>query len=244
MRIASLIVAAVVGPVMLAGQTPRDAAAPFAIGQGVIAGTVVADDADGRPVRRAVVTLNGADLNGERKTVTDDTGHFAVSGLPAGRYALSVSKAGWVTTYYGSKHQGRPVFGESPIVLQAGERLTTVALRLLHGSAVTGVITDAFGRPAINAQVRLLPMRVQNGQHTVDPMGGQAMGMIGPGAYGYTDDRGIYRLYGVLPGDYLVVASNFEGSRGEDIQQLTPDDLQAARRALQPGQSSSPTSAA
>jgi hypothetical protein len=243
-KIAALLVVAMV-PALVVGQTPRDAAvpAPSATGQGVIAGTVQADDANGRPVRRAVVTASADGLNGDRKTVTDDNGHFAVTGLPAGRYTLSVSKVGWVTAYYGSKHPGRPVFGAAPIVLQAGQRLTTVALRLLHGSAVTGVITDAFGRPATNADVRLLPMRVDNGQRTVDPMGGQAMAMIGQGAYGYTDDRGIYRLYGVLPGDYLVVASTFVGAGGEEIQQLTPDDLQAARRALQPGQGPSPTSA-
>jgi hypothetical protein len=245
MRIAAFVVVAVL-PALVAGQTPRDSAAPApsATGQGVIAGTVVADDATGRPVRRAVVTASGVGLNGDFKTVTDDNGHFAVTGLPAGRYALSVSKAGWVTAYYGSKHPGRPVFGGASIVLQAGPRLTTVALRLLHGSAVTGVITDAFGRPTSNAQVRLLPIRVENGQRTVDPLGGQAMGMIGQGAYGVTDDRGMYRLYSVLPGDYLVVASSSEGPGGRDIQQLTPDDLQAARRALQPGQIPSPTSAA
>jgi uncharacterized protein (DUF2141 family) len=241
MRTAAFVVAAVL-PALVAGQTPRDAAAPSAIGQGAIAGTVVADDANGRPVRRAVVTLSGEGLNGDRKTVTDDTGHFAVTALPAGRYTLSVSKAGWVTAYYGSKHPGRPVFGGAPIVLQVGQRLTTETLRMLHGSAVTGVITDAFGHPTANAQVRLLPMRVENGQRALDPMGGQAMGMIGQGAYGYTDDRGIYRLYGVLPGDYLVVASGF-GDNGQDIQQLRPDDLQAARRAVQPGQSPGPTSA-
>jgi hypothetical protein len=243
MRIAAFVVMAVM-PALVAGQTPRDAAVPTptAIGQGIIAGTVVADDASGRPARRAVVTVSGAGLNGDRKTVTDDNGHFAVTGLPAGRYALSVSKAGWVTTYYGSKHPGRPVFGGAPIVLQAGQRLTTETLRLLHGSAVTGVITDAFGRPTPNAQVRLLPMRVENGQRTVDPMGGQAMSMIGQGAFGVTDDRGIYRLYGALPGDYLVVASTF--ASGAEILQLTSDDLQAARRALQPGQNPSPTSAA
>jgi hypothetical protein len=244
MRLAALVVMAVV-PALVAGQSPRDVAAPAAsvVGQGVIAGTVVADDANGRPVRRAIVTASGAGLNGDRKTVTDDNGHFAVTGLPAGRYTLSVSKAGWVTTYYGSKHPGRPVFGGAPIVLQAGQRVTSGALRLLHGSAVTGVITDAFGRPVTDAQVRLLPMRVENGQRTVDPMGGQAMGMIGQGAYGNTDDRGIYRLYGVLPGDYLVVASTFQMGN-QEILQLTPDDLQAARRALQPGQAPSPTSAA
>jgi hypothetical protein len=242
MRLAAFVVVAVL-PALVAGQTPRDAAAPppSAVGQGVIAGTVVADDANGRPVRRVVVTVSGAGFNGDRKTATDDNGHFAVTGLPAGRYSLTATKAGWVTTYYGSKHPGRPVFGGAPIVLEAGQRPTTVTLRLLHGSAVTGVVTDAFGRPTSNAQVRLLPMRVENGQRTLDPSGGQAMGMIGQGAYGATDDRGIYRLYGVLPGDYLVVAGSFETAGGRDILQLTPDDLSAARRALQAGSAVAPS---
>jgi hypothetical protein len=243
MRIVAFVVVAVM-PALVAGQTPRDAAAPApsVIGQGIIAGTVVADDANGRPVRRAVVTASGAGLNGDRKTVTDDNGHFAVTGLPAGRYTLSATKAGWLTAYYGSKHPGRPMFGGSPIVLQDGQRLTTVALRVLHGSVVTGVITDAFGRPTPMVQVQLVPVHVENGQRTVDPMSGLNQGLNGPGSFVPTDDRGIYRLYGIPPGDYLIAASSFQVGSGQDILQLTPDDLQAARRALLPGLS--PTSAA
>jgi hypothetical protein len=242
MRIAALVLVAVL-PAFVAAQSPRDVAAPApsVIGQGIIAGTVVADDADGRPVRRAVVTASAAGLNGDRKTVTDDNGHFAVTGLPAGRYTLSATKAGWLTAYYGSKHPGRPMFGGSPIVLQDGQRLTTVALRLLHGSAITGVITDAFGRPTPMVQVQLVAVHVENGQRSVDPMGGQNVGLNGPGSFVPTDDRGIYRLYGIPPGNYLIVASSFETRTGQDVFQLTPDDLQAARRAVQPGQSTGPT---
>jgi hypothetical protein len=243
MRIPTVFVVAVL-PALVAGQTPRDAVAPAAaVGQGVIAGIVAADDANGRPVRRAVVTVSGAGLNGDRRTVTDDLGHFTLAGLPAGRYTLSATKAGWLTAYYGSKHPGRPMFGGSPIVLLDGQRLTTVALRLLHGSVIAGVITDAFGRPTPTVEVQALPVHVENGQRTVDPMGGQGMGLNGPGSFVPSDDRGIYRLYGIPPGDYLIVASSFQTS-GDEILQLTPDDLQAARRALLPGQSPSPTSAA
>jgi len=65
MRIATFVVVAVL-PALAVGQTPRDAAAPSAIGQGAIAGAVVADDANGRPVRRAVVTLSG-EVNSQDK---------------------------------------------------------------------------------------------------------------------------------------------------------------------------------
>src|SRR5579864_2773710 len=245
MRIA-VVVAVAILPALVAGQTPRDAAAPSpsAAGQGAIAGTVVADDANSRPVRRALVTASGGGLGGDRRTVTDDLGHFALTGLPAGRYTLSARKAGWLTAYYGSTHPGRPVFGGSPIVLQDGQRLTTVALRLVHGSVVTGVITDAFGRPTPNVEVQLLSVHMGNGGRTVDPTGGQSLGLTGAVSFAQTDDRGIYRLYGIPPGDYLIVASSFQASAGQDVLQLTPEDLQSARRALQPGQSPSPAPAA
>src|SRR5262245_41455920 len=67
---------------------------------GRITGRVVAADT-GRPLKRARVLVNAAELPGGRGALTDDTGAFDFTELPAGRYNVSVSKSGFVTLSYG-----------------------------------------------------------------------------------------------------------------------------------------------
>src|ERR1043166_8748483 len=73
---------------------PRDtpAAQPNATATptGKIAGRVLAVN-DGRPVRRARVYLSAPQLPEGRGTLTDDSGVFELTDLPAGRYTLTVS---------------------------------------------------------------------------------------------------------------------------------------------------------
>src|SRR6185436_3254528 len=76
---------------VLLAQQVRDApAAPAPIsGTARIVGTVVYDDAQPVPVRRAAVTVTNAENNRAVRTYTDDAGRFALTRLPAGRYLLS-----------------------------------------------------------------------------------------------------------------------------------------------------------
>src|SRR5262247_4649102 len=67
---------------------------------GRITGRVLASD-NGRPVKRARVFVNAAELPGGRGTLTDDQGVFDITELPAGRYTLTVSKSGFVSLSYG-----------------------------------------------------------------------------------------------------------------------------------------------
>jgi hypothetical protein len=97
---------------LLAGsqQAPgRDAAAPA--GTAVLSGTIVTDDRDARPVRRAQVQLRSADSFLGLEVITDDTGSFTFAGLRAGRYQLSASKPGMVPSRWvrgGREGRARP----------------------------------------------------------------------------------------------------------------------------------------
>src|SRR6266496_3467463 len=82
-------------------QPPRDTSAQQAkdavpTPTGRISGAVVAADT-GRPVKRARVFVTAAELPGGRGVLTDDSGVFDISELPAGRYTLTVSKSGFVS---------------------------------------------------------------------------------------------------------------------------------------------------
>src|SRR6187401_1003365 len=70
-----------------------------------LTGTVRSDE--GRPVDRATVSILGTDKPGVRATETNALGEFSIDGLPAGSFAVWVTKAGFLPSYYGSKDPGR-----------------------------------------------------------------------------------------------------------------------------------------
>src|SRR5207244_8231271 len=99
-------------PARAASAQKDQAAAPA----GRITGRVVAAD-NGRPVKRARVFVTAVELPGGRGMLTDDTGVFDLTELPAGRYTLTVSKTGFVSLSYG---QRRPLQAGTPLQLADG----------------------------------------------------------------------------------------------------------------------------
>ena len=202
---------------------PNAPGAPVAIGKGAISGTVTVAGS-GQPARRARVSLSGGQgVGGSRSTTTDDQGAFAFSALPEGRFNLSASKPGHVTGTYGQKQPGRP---GTPIQLADGQRLQ-VQLQITRGGVITGTVLDEHGEALPGTPVRALRYVMQSGQRTLQSAGN-----------GSTDDRGVYRIYGLQPGEYLVYATprnnNQQGieARQAELQQLVHNrnDGAAGRR--------------
>ena len=179
----------------LAQQAPpaRDAARPPTTGAGSISGIVVTDEATPRPVRRAVVTLAGDGLRPSRSAVTDDDGRFAIGGLPHGRFMLTAMRAGFVTSMFGARRPGRP---GTALTLDPGEVRTDLVVRLWRGAVVAGVVRDVGGELAAGVPVEALPARgrASSGLLTLSNSGAR------------TNERGQFRIFGLAPGSYLVVA--------------------------------------
>ena len=200
----------------------RDATLPPSTGTSSIAGTVVVDEPNGQPLRRVTVStfLRTGGASTQYQTTTDDKGHFVLANLPAGTYgAPSAIKGGYVTTSYGEK---RPQGVGTPITLAEGQRLT-IALKMLRGAVITGTLQDN-GRPVNLVSVSATQVRVVNGVRT-------NVGYRG-GSY-QTDDRGVYRIWGLAPGDYVVSAS-VRSAPGE-LRTISEAEMQWADRQLQPG---------
>jgi len=177
------------------GQQPaRDAQNQPAAGTGAISGFVVTEGT-GTAVRRARVSLagTGGELRGGRSAISDDQGRFSFVSLPAGRFNLSASKAGYVDIAYGAKRPGRP---GTPIQLADGQRLEKAVLTLPRGSVVTGVVVDEHGEPSPGTTVRVMRYVIRTGEKTLTQAGTDT-----------TDDRGVYRVYALQPGDYMVSAA-------------------------------------
>jgi hypothetical protein len=69
-------------------------------------------------------------------------------------------------------------------------------IQLSGGGAVSGTIVDAAGEPFQGVAVRALRVRHENGRTVARSAGWERV----------TDDRGRYRLFGLSPGSYLIVA--------------------------------------
>ena len=148
-------------------QPARDAQQPTTVGSGVISGLVVTDGT-GTPVRRARVTLSGGEIRTPRSTVTNDEGQFGFVALPAGRYTMTASKAGYVNITYGAKRPGRP---GTPIQLADGQKLEKANISLPKGSVVTGIVVDENGDPSPGTQVRVMRFVMRTGEKTLEQSG-------------------------------------------------------------------------
>jgi uncharacterized protein (DUF2141 family) len=157
----------------------------------VLSGVVVSDEQDPRPVRRVRVTCTGGDASAT--AITDDRGRFQFPGLRAGRYTVSATKDAWVPTSYGAKRPMRP---GSAIPIADGQH-AEIVIKMLRGSVVTGVVLDHANQPAPQTSVNAMRYVMQNGERR----------LATAGAGGVTDDRGVYRIYSLPPGEYVIRAS-------------------------------------
>lgn len=154
-------------------------------GKGAAGITVVAEIAD-TPFNNRTVA----------KTATDDEGNYRLSGLAVGRFTIiPVEKAYVVTAGDTYKQPGQMVN------VAENESITKIDFALVRGGVITGRITDLEGHPIIGEKVNVV-----------------AKGDSDHPAVSYllerknqTDDRGIYRIYGLAPGSYTVSVGQATG---------------------------------
>jgi len=182
-----------------ARDTPAQAKDAVPAPSGRITGQVIAAD-NGRPVKRARVFVNAAELPGGRGVLTDDQGVFDLTELPAGRYTLTVSKSGFVALSYG---QRRPLQAGTPLQLGDGQQLKGIQFQLPRGSVIGGRVLDEDGEAMPGVMVRVMRYQYLQGERRLTPAGG-----------GQTDDKGQYRVWGLMPGDYYVNAVARGGPMG------------------------------
>ena len=213
----ALTVVAATATAVFAQQTARDTPIKPSVGTAVVVGTVT-DAVTGKPLRRATVSLSLSALPVQRVSTTDDAGRFAFANLPAGSYSPPrVSKGGYVSAAYGEKRIGG--LG-TPLVVADGQRVT-ISIKLTRAAVITGTVVDQ-GRPVPSTSVSATAVRIINGQ----PVASTSIG-----ARGTTDDRGVYRLAGLAPGDYLIGSSPRLAATG-DIRPVTADEIQWAQRQI------------
>lgn len=186
-----------------AGQVAPPAAAQNTA-RAVLLGRVV--DADtGQPVGDAVVTVivrpagsppaapnarSGGPGTNQLRVLTTSEGRFVVRDVPAGAATLTVASPGYINASYG---QTRPEGPAQTLTIDPGTRVREVTMRIWRSAALSGVITNDAGEPLPGVMVRAMRRGFTRGQPTFTARNTQQ-----------TDDRGVFRLGGLTPGDYIV----------------------------------------
>ncbi|HEY7180970.1 MAG TPA: carboxypeptidase-like regulatory domain-containing protein [Blastocatellia bacterium] len=159
---------------------------------GVITGHVVNEEGAGMPGVTVYLVPVAADRRPsaqggpQNRTATDEDGNFKFTELARRVYSVSTSPAkGYVQ---------RPV----PIserqdagYYRVGDNVT---ITMIKGGVITGRVTNATGEAVIGLQVNAAMIRDAEGNPVRSP-GGRPR---------FTDDRGVYRVYGLRPGTYVV----------------------------------------
>lgn len=151
---------------------------------GAIDGKVVNES--GQPLAGATVFVRAVNAGMNRTTATDVDGNFRVNGLETQLYVVSA---------YSPAYTSGPGDPDAPQYYRLGD---SVRVEMVRGGAITGNVTNSMGEPVIAVRVRAMLIRDGKGQVPRTPTVGAFEQL--------TDDRGIYRIYGLPPGTYLVSA--------------------------------------
>jgi hypothetical protein len=181
----------------------------------------------GEPAVNAVVTVAETDLKPDAgsseapiprqlRTRTDGDGRYLVSGLAEGRYIVSAMLKAFVDP--GKPFDNRGL--NRTVTLDEGEGREKIDFTLIRGGVMTGKVMDDEGAPLIAKRVSL---------YTLDEQG-QKSYYQGPFMYemSQTDDRGVYRIYGLPPGRYVICAGGVgDGKFATTWHPDTTDEKQA-----------------
>jgi protocatechuate 3,4-dioxygenase beta subunit len=199
-------------------------------GSATVSGAVILDNGTGQPLRRVRVSLRSADSSIDRAVMTDDQGRFMLHGLPTGRYSLTATKPAYVTTYFGSRRPGRGP--GTPLALTEGQVMENIVMRMPRGAVIAGRVVDEFNQPMQNASIRVMQRRMSAGERRLLSVPGLRNTVR-------TDDQGRYRVFGLTPGDYVVLVSPATTGQGE-VRQLSTSDVDAAVADVRSGAQTTP----
>jgi hypothetical protein len=204
--LAALVLAAWLAAGAQNSQTNSQTEGPPATVEGAVINTQ-----NSRTVPRASVTLMGLQGNGSKSTRADGNGRFIFENVQPGRYKLIAERQGFFSD--GQKPAFQPAFQ-----ISAGQYLKGMPVRLIPTAVVAGEIVDEFNDPLQNVEVKLLATKMGLGQMYL-AAAGKAV----------TDDRGQYRISGLHPGKYYVLAEYKPAASQADVVKAV-----VAEKILQP----------
>jgi Carboxypeptidase regulatory-like domain len=193
-------------------QQAPPSAPPSTRGTAILRGQIT-DAETGLPIPRAAITAR-LHIPGSQgivfQNLSDHEGRFELVNLAAGGYQVSATAG-----EYRASHVREPFPPASPsgstmsVMLRDGEVRSNINIALRRALAISGRVVDELGDPVVGVSVRLSAARG------------------GPNPYQNpmltTDDRGMFRLFGIPAGDYVVCIQVYQHPSSRNTAIATPD---------------------
>lgn len=169
------------------GPSPDNAAVTRPPATASIVGQVI-DVGTGQPVAGAIVSIL-LPTDAPLRVLSDTQGRFAFHDLPAGSFNIETTRRGFLDGAYG---RSRPKGPSLPLSIESGAQ-ATIEIPIWRFGAISGRVVDEAGEPAVGVLVRAFRRSFASGRPEFQTAATDA-----------TDDRGIYRIGMLVPGDYLL----------------------------------------
>lgn len=169
------------------------------IAHGSISGRVMLKEKGVFGVAVALRKLEQSNSN-ERvaRAMTDQDGFYRITDVAPGTYEVSPSVPAFVPTDSREPRKN--------VIIGEDENVENIDFKLVRGGVITGRVTDADGHPVIAQRVYIY----RAGDFKAQQRGQQPQ--VFPLSGAPTDDRGIYRVFGLVPGKYKVAAGRSENA--------------------------------
>lgn len=162
---------------------------------GVISGKVTIH---GKGRAGILVVLRPADPGSQPgpllKAKSDEDGNYRLSGIAPGRWFVIPFAPAFAIGGSAAKL----------IVVAAGENVAGIDFNLSGGGVITGRVTDVDGRPLIEERLNVIPAD--------SPLSGMPTAYTDQPRAFLTDDRGVYRIFGLAAGRYKISVGQPEKS--------------------------------
>ena len=153
---------------------------------GSITGKVVTES--GEPLPNARVSVQPVGSTRLVAAATDRNGTFRVDGLEPVPYRINVSMPAYIIQPSATEERREKQY-------QVGDSVTFV---LIKGGVITGTVTNVAGNTVTGVHVSAQMIRDSKDRRLAGGFGRRVS----------TDDRGVYRIYGLPDGTYIVVAGS------------------------------------
>src|SRR3954466_6624487 len=154
-------------------------------------------DAAGHPADRLPESIESRLASAPHSVIATADGSFVFRDLPVGRYAVAASAFGY------APNMDSPRFAE----VTNSDKPVSVSIRLSKYGSISGTVVDERGEPVVGVPVTALHRRIVGG--------GLALRYDGAGVE--TDDRGVYRIPQLRPGEYVIAVLSTTTSLPADV---------------------------
>ena len=162
---------------------------------------IVTNAATGEGLRKAYLRLASIGRGSAYPVVTSDQGTFAIENIAPGNYRLSAECTGFLDGQY-----------DAELRLSAGDKVSGIEIKMTPQAVLSGRVLDQDGDPWPRAHVNVFHSVWKKGRRHIEPAESSGSWEV--------DDRGEFRIAGLAPGRYYVLAesdSDWEKQHHPDV---------------------------